>query len=210
MLVECGKCSARVDGKLLAEVPYQDDGEPPSRHVFLQCPACGGAILIDQSDYGGGWETFTRLYPPQRQAHFRLPNNVRLSFDEALKCFQAKAYIAAVLMCRRTLESVCHHHVANMRTLQHGIEELGRQKIIDGKLVEWADALRRDGNLAAHDPTSKVEQQDASDLVDFTQALLEYVFILEQKFQAFKERRAGGANGTPDGGANSTPNESPP
>jgi hypothetical protein len=32
--------------------------------------------------------------------------------------------------------------------------------------------------------------QDASDIVDFTRALIEYVFTFQERFEAFRSRRA--------------------
>ena len=61
--------------------------------------------------------------------------------------------------------------------------------IIENRLFEWAEALRISGNEAAHDVQVTISPQDAKDIVDFTDALLEYVFTFRDKFNEFLERR---------------------
>ena len=59
--------------------------------------------------------------------------------------------------------------------------------IIENRLFEWADALRISGNEAAHGVNSNISSQDAKDILEFTHALLEYVFTFQEKFEEFKE-----------------------
>jgi len=66
-----------------------------------------------------------------------------------------------------------------------------RKGIIESRLYEWADALRVVGNEAAHGSTANVSKQDADDLLQFTKALLEYVFTFHDRFLQFKKRRKG-------------------
>lgn len=44
-------------------------------------------------------------------------------------------------------------------------------------------------NIGAHATGEKVSQQDARDLLDFTNAICDYIFVLTEKFQAFMKRR---------------------
>ena len=68
----------------------------------------------------------------------------------------------------------------------HRAKKLARHK---GRLFNWADALRMQGNEAAHDVNVTISAQDARDLVEFAHALLEYVFTFSEKFEAFQARR---------------------
>jgi hypothetical protein len=61
--------------------------------------------------------------------------------------------------------------------------------VIENRLYEWADALRISGNEAAHDVSTNVSREDAKDILEFTHALLEYVFTFQERFEQFKERR---------------------
>jgi hypothetical protein len=96
-------------------------------------------------------------------------------------------------MCRRTLELLCKHFYPSLDSLGWGLKKLHHDGVIDRKLLEWAELLRESGNLAAHDPSAEVDGEDADDLIDFTEAILNYVFLLSARFETFKRRRASSA-----------------
>ena len=93
-------------------------------------------------------------------------------------------------MCRKTLEGICAEHSTTGRSLVSSLKELKDKGIIENRLYEWAEALRISGNEAAHDVNVTTSAADAKDLIEFTNALLEYVFTFRDKFEEFKTRRA--------------------
>lgn len=62
---------------------------------------------------------------------------------------------------------------------------------IDGRLFEWAQALRVLGNEGAHFTEAEVTREDASDSIDLAEALLDYMYVLSAQFDEFKARRGG-------------------
>ena len=93
-------------------------------------------------------------------------------------------------MCRKTLEGICSAHGITVKYLGTSLKEMKDKGIIENRLFEWAEALRISGNEAAHDVNIKISSQDAKDIVEFTDALLEYVFTFRDKFDEFKKRRS--------------------
>jgi hypothetical protein len=73
--------------------------------------------------------------------------------------------------------------------LKKSLETLRDSQVIDGRLFEWADALRLFGNEAAHGVAVTISKQDAEDTIAFTNALLEYVFTFRDRFEEFRQRR---------------------
>jgi hypothetical protein len=104
-------------------------------------------------------------------------------------------------MCRRTLEEVCLAHGVKDKALVRSLEKLKEAGVIDERLLDWAHQLRFVGNMGAHGG-GKVLMPDARDAVEFTKALIEYVFTYRARFEAFKARRsqpsAGSATHTRD------------
>ena len=47
---------------------------------------------------------------------------------------------------------------------------------IDAQLYEWSNALRHAGNEAAHDVEVVFSMEDASDTLEFTNAIVDYLF----------------------------------
>ena len=78
-----------------------------------------------------------------------------------------------------------------MKNLDTAVKKLREDGVIDGWLGEWADQLRLSGNSAAHDLNDAIDGDDAKDLIPFTEALLNYVFVLREQFAAFQARQRG-------------------
>jgi Domain of unknown function (DUF4145) len=93
------------------------------------------------------------------------------------------------MMCGRALEGVCVHFETRNRTLARGLEELLEKGIIDARLALWGEQLRKHRNLAAHATEEKTSREDATDLLDFVDAICEYVFVLTPKFRSFMARK---------------------
>jgi hypothetical protein len=92
-------------------------------------------------------------------------------------------------MCRKALQGICVDKKAKSANLAAGLRDLRDNGLIDKNLYDWADALRLFGNDAAHDINVVISPQDAKDIVEFTEAILEYVYTFRQKFNEFMERR---------------------
>ena len=91
-------------------------------------------------------------------------------------------------MARRTLELVCKDQGAAGGTLAKKIEWLEQNNKIEGRLLDWATALRFVGNDGAHGD-AEVKRQDAEDALVFTEALLEHIYVLTVQYEKFSERR---------------------
>jgi hypothetical protein len=183
MIVECKKCEARVDAKLITTHTVNDFLE--SRFHLLICPKCDSAFLITEDIMGE-----TVLFPPnENSVNPNLPKPLQSSYSEALACYKVKSFTATAIMCRKTLEGICVEHEVKGHNLVSSLKELREKGIIESKLYEWADALRISGNEAAHDVNVTVSAEDARDILEFTKALMEYVFTFRDKFEEFKKRR---------------------
>jgi Domain of unknown function (DUF4145) len=164
-------------------------------YSFCSCPRCEGPfVAMQQLEFDGERSEPTRLYPAHSDGiSSSLPAPIRAAFQEATVCFRAQAYTATAIMCRKTLEGICHAHSVTERNLAKSLEKLRDNGVIDARLFDWADALRLFGNDAAHDVNVTIGASDARDILDFTRALVEYVFTFHERFLAFQARRQAGA-----------------
>jgi hypothetical protein len=92
-------------------------------------------------------------------------------------------------MCGRALEGICVDKKIQ-GTLQAGLKSLLDQGIIDSRLFEWGDELRKVRNLGAHPTAERIPREDASDVLDFIHAIADYIYVLSEKFETFRSRRA--------------------
>lgn len=192
MVLECDQCSAIVDAQVLKEHWFHHPSGDTYVYSFAVCPRCEGPfIAIQEQDFDNSRSAPRRLYPVSELASSStLPAAIRPSFEEATRCYRAKAFTATAVMCRKTLEAICHAHGVEERGLAGSLRVLKEREVIDSRLYEWADALRLFGNDAAHDINVTIEGPDAKDILDFTRALVEYVFTFRERFEEFKKRRA--------------------
>ena len=73
------------------------------------------------------------------------------------------AYTATVVMVRRTLEGICAEHGLKVYPLFKALHQMKEQGLVDGRLLEWAEALRSLGNEGAHFTGKVVSKEDAQD-----------------------------------------------
>jgi hypothetical protein len=197
MIVECPYCEAVVASKIIGKHrDWNPDTDPgPFTIALVECPGCGNGLVAGFTTWLNGNESVsdkpTRLWPtPARYVDWAIPEIVRDSLEESEKCFRAGAYSACAVMCGRALEGVCRHFGSKKNTmLGKGLRELRDAQVIDGRLFDWATELQKSRNLSAHASGERVSKSDAQDLLDFTHAICEYVFVLTAKFDAFKARQ---------------------
>jgi hypothetical protein len=199
MILECKDCSAIVNSTIIAV--YEDAGEfdpengifePEGKWTFAYCPKCKNPMLALQCNFGNGFDDDipSRVFPVQdRQLGWKVPDSIKRAFNEAVTCFNSKAFTASAIMCRKSLEGLCAEHGAKAANLSLSLKKLRDKEIIENRLFEWAEALRTLGNEAAHGVDSVISPEDAKYTLDFTEALIQYVFTYQDQFQEFKKKR---------------------
>lgn len=204
MSVDCPKCDANVVAEPHGYVIYYDPRDGlPGRWTLLACKEKGHPLLVIQEELAPGMafeeEKPYRLYPPQdRRLSNLIPHELRVAHEEARKCFRSKAYRATVIMCGITLEGACQLQGTKKETLHKMLQHLKNDGKIDSRLWEWADSLRIVRNSSAHFNDEWVTRQDADDSLAFSEALLDYLYVLSARFDAMKQRRAEGKQVNPE------------
>lgn len=92
---------------------------------------------------GDIWDSApTVLYPqPDLRENAKAPPEIRAAADEGIKCYRARAYTAAAIMCRKALEGVCDAHGVKERNLDTSLKKTLEKDLIDKRLYEWSDQL---------------------------------------------------------------------
>lgn len=197
-VIDCPRCDAKVAAVTKAEVVFRDDNDPyPQKVALVVCPSCKSPLVGTSEELQVGhdeyeWMSLYRVWPPREdRVHQSIPEIVQISLHEAHSCFSARAFSACAVMCGRAIEGLCIHHDPKLRTLAKGLGALKTSGVIDTRLFEWGEALRKHRNLGAHATTERVSKEDARDLLDFASAICDYVFVLNEKFERFRARQKG-------------------
>lgn len=192
MLIDCHQCKAKVDAEIIGE--HSDNEFFATRTYLIKCPLCNVALVAesheDYSESKSVWSRPVRVYPrPKRTLSIDIPPIVKNSLEEAERCIQSGAYLAATAMCGRSLEAICRHYKTKDNYLGGGLKELRDLGVIDARLYQWGEELRDQRNNAAHATDTEINVQDANDVMIFTYAIIDYVFLLALKFEQFQKRK---------------------
>lgn len=199
LAVNCPRCKGPVAG---IEKGYSEKGDEyeATRYTLIECPECGDPILVKHhsapvlgiDDVSYPWSRPLIVYPPLEPSFGKdVPSKIARSYKEALRSFNhAAAYTGTAILCRRTLEGICAHFEAKGKYLHHKLKNLKETGKIDSRVYEWSnDVLKELGNDAAHDVDHIIGQQDAKHALDFTRAIIEYLFVFQASYERFKAER---------------------
>jgi hypothetical protein len=194
--IHCPYCDAKVQATVLAEQEYGAGEEfEPHKYQFAACSQCR-SVLVGYCEWehdnegGQGWGQVSRQWPlPDQQLHANIPRIVRRSLEEAKLCLTAKAYMACAVMAGRAVEGMCKDKVKS-KYLGEGLTKLKAAGIIDEKLYKWGEALKNERNIGAHAGVESVSWRDASDVLDFANAMAEYVYVLDEKYKDYVDRKS--------------------
>ncbi len=133
MIVTCKQCEARVDAELIAHYEsFDPEDGPPSKYSFLRCQTCEPPFLVLQEHYAHGWDDPFLLYPAEKiSVSSAYPSAIQTSYAEAVACFNGKAFTAAAIMCRKTLEGVCAEHGVTGKSLVTALNKLKETGVIE-------------------------------------------------------------------------------
>jgi len=196
MVVKCQECRAFVEADEIGNYEYpRTEKRTSGRVVLLKCKRCDSPILVSQDNVGNMaegdmWDEPICLYPSgEFRVNRNAPTAIQRAYEEAIASFGARAYTAAAIMSRKTLEGICLEHGVKAGPLVKSLKKMKDNGVLDDRLYEWSDALRMAGNEAAHDPAVVVSGEDAKDILDFTNAVIDYLYSFRSKFDQFKKRR---------------------
>jgi hypothetical protein len=197
MVVVCKEYERRVDAEVIGGYQFHDASEGgPQRFTLLACSRCRHPILIREEEFWeDSWAKPETVYPCRDIAvNEKFPERLQSAVGEMNRCLNAKAYTSTAIAGRRAIEVLCADRGIKERTEAESLAKMREKNIIDGSLFEWAERLRLAGNRAAHDIDTDVSPQDARDVSEFTDALIEYVVVYRERFEQFKMRQSSRKN----------------
>jgi hypothetical protein len=176
-------------------IQYIEEVGDPVEYTYTSCPRCSSPILLSRAydyDEGGSFRgAYRREYPPLgRRIGFATPIAVRNAYDEAVRCEDAKAWMAVAVMVGRALEAICRDFDDTSTSIADGLRKMLDAGAISQELYEWGDGLRLVRNEGAHATQVRVSRKDATFALDFLQALIEILFDLRERFEIWRQDRA--------------------
>lgn len=202
MIMLCGHCGNKTSfidhGGYEHKKPvidYENDKwawNKTSWYVF-ECATCSKPTLLEY-DFGLDADEIplpdlneTVLYPPADTPLTNLPHKIERAYIAALRVRNIEPNACAVLV-GRTLEAACNHEQAQGRALAQKLNYLAENGRIPTTLAAMARQLKELRNLGAHDAEDEVTEQDVPIILDFLEAILEYLYVAPAKIEAVRTR----------------------
>lgn len=163
--------------------------------VVCTCIKCASPFLLLEVRYSVDPEAnnITKhkvLYPIEGNVSFAsVPQKILKPYLQAVRNYEMAQYEPCVIMCRRAVEVLAKDKNISGSNLYERLVTMHSQGIVDKKMLEWAHSIRLVGNEAAHDDEGNIPVNDASDILEFTEALLYYIYEVNKKYTDFKKRR---------------------
>ena len=193
VVIDCPNCAVRVSASVRGFSKHTDTDHAV---VLARCPSCENPLVgLTQlyQDEQGDWvyDSAERLWPAPSAVELStsIPERIRQDIKDAQKCIAHGIWSAAVVLCGRAVERLAAEKAPG-KTLAKGLAELRAQGTIDDKLLQWAEALRKERNLGAHAAEEEVTKENAMDVLAFTIAIFKYVYTLSEKYAEYVARKA--------------------
>ena len=95
-------------------------------------------------------------------------------------------------MARSALQAALRDNKAQGKTLKAEIDDLASKGILPPLMKEWSDNVRELGNISAHPKPGQppTTPEDARDIVEFLNFLLEYLYTLPRRINDYRSRRS--------------------
>ena len=200
----CGKLTifeVRGEGnKDGAKIDYNyHDGQDITTWRILECQLCKNPTIVEvKTSYElifdaayGSMEPISFeiaiLYPEMRPHLTNLPEPIEKNYKAALRVQDIEPSACAV-MIGRTLEAICNYENAPGKTLSEKLNNLVNSERIPKTLAQMAHQLRQIRNLGAHDVGDEPTEKDVPIIMDFIEAILEYLYVAPAKIAALQAR----------------------
>lgn len=170
----CGYCGKVVGGN----TGYFSD-ETSDKYIYI-CPHCQNpTVLIRDENYN------YQQYPGAAYGNEveNLPTSVLSLYNEVRRCIQCASYTSAVLAMRKLLMHVAVEQGAkeNQNFIEY-VNFLDEKGWIPPSGKEWVDEIRKTGNEATHEIVL-MDEDDAKQLLDFTEMLLKIIYEFPMKIR---------------------------
>lgn len=203
----CPRCNKQSSFEIVGSIPLTYDGgyrtlpgpvnEPTynERATVLLCRHCEQGISVLEELWIGAQKSNEQPRPSGNLAwrgfhwwplagsstHQAVPPEIASALNEAVVSLSANCPRAAAVMARRTLEAIAADKGGGKSKdpLAKQLANMAANGLLQPALAEWAKEVRAVGNSGAHfDPIDTVSNADAAQLIEFLQALIDYLYVL--------------------------------
>lgn len=162
----------------------------------LECVNCRGYVMVlwsaSEHGYGQGLYAFEVLPWPLKfeKSPEHWPEDIGRYWLQAKRSIRDENWDAAAVMARSALQLALRDNKATGKNLKQEIDDLATKGILPPIMKDWSDQVRDLGNDSAHPKPAQAptDPQDAREIVQFLDFLLEYLYTLPFRIQQYRDR----------------------
>ena len=166
---DCGFCGDRISSIRGWKIGEHNDGSGMLRGAIHICSNCQGPNFFapDGSRFPNS---------PFGHSVRCTPTELATLYEEARRATMQSCFTGAVLLCRKMLMNIAVTEGADegLKFIEY-IDYLSNLGFIPPKGRHWVDHIRKKGNEATHE-IALMQEQDAKDLIVFTEMLLKFIY----------------------------------
>ena len=142
------------------------------------CANCGGIVLA-MAHRNDGY--IQRFWPTDETLSKDIPTRARTFLEQAINSVHSPS--ASIMVAASSVDAMLKEKGYKQGTLKQRIDKATEDHLITQEMAEWAHDVRLDANDERHaDYQAPLPNEtDAKRVIDFTQALAEFLFVLPAK-----------------------------
>lgn len=158
--------------------------------MMLKCCVCGnislGSEYIDKNLAMNDLSHISIEYPKVIYSSYQMPKEIYNAYEVALKARYLDSALC-ILSLRRTLEIICKQQGETKGDLIDKVKKLADKGILPSVLKNVSHILRIFGNAAAHGDEVVFTKTQIEHLIEFTETIIDYIYILPEKLERLKK-----------------------
>ena len=195
--ITCPFCMERGNFKTAFHIEKKKpNSEKKLNFDTLECGSCKGYVMVlwsaSEHGYGRGVHDYHVLPWPLKIEKYpdHWPEAIGRYWLQAKRNIRDENWDAAAVMARGALQIALRDYDAKGKNLKQEIGDLASKGVLPPIMKEWSDQVRDLGNESAHpDPgRGPTSPQDARDIAQFLDFLLEYLYTLPHRIKKYRER----------------------
>ncbi|BAX81977.1 DUF4145 domain-containing protein [Labilibaculum antarcticum] len=148
--------------------------------MTYRCTQCGGVVLASSPNSNGH---ITEMYPESKIVDSVIPEPAKEYLKQAINSLHAPS--ASIMVAASSIDAMLKTKGYTEGGLYPRINKAATDHLITDEMAKWAHQVRLGANGQRHadGDYEMPTQEEAQRLIDFTQALAEFLFVLPAKVE---------------------------
>jgi Domain of unknown function (DUF4145) len=196
---QCGVANPLITAVEAPKLHHKDEWDNRWWHFTAECSKCRLHILFyghtNENDMATRTEPrivyVEKSFPDSRRAANELPDRSKAYLQQALGSLHAPD--GAVMLAASSVDSMLKDRGYKQGSLYSRIEKAHADGLLTAEMRDWAHEIRLSANEPRHadDDFAGATAADATQVIEFAEALGEYLFVLPMRVEKWKAAAKG-------------------